>query len=370
MFLIYLLIAYLIPGIYVFLRISFLLVAPGKRLYFALIYILLISAFPLTEIVLHEDPPAILMPLLKIGFYTMPFMLYLFLLVLFFDIFLLLNLLFKWISFGYFKSPGFRKYGMAVCLAFPSTIVILGIYHFNKIRVSEYNITVNGNPAGKNTLKIAFVSDFHIGDLTTISFVERFTDRIRTIDPDILLFGGDLLEGDSEDLRTRKIEALFQQLDIPYGIYGVFGNHEYHSLEKSYAFYRHAGITVLRDSVLMIDNSFYLAGRKDSRNRNRKPVGKLLECLGNEYPVILLDHRPTDFAATADSGADVQFSGHTHHGQLFPFNYITRHLYELSWGYKKIGSTHFFVSSGIQLWGPPVRTAGKSEIMVVSIQFR
>jgi predicted MPP superfamily phosphohydrolase len=370
MFLIYLLTAYLIPEIYVFLRVNFLLFPPGKRLYFALIYILFISAFPLTEIVLHMDPPAFLMPLLKIGFYTMPFMLYLFLLVLLFDLFLLLNLLFRWISFRFLKSPGFRKYGMAVCLAIPSLIVILGIYHFNKIRVSEYNITINGNPAANRTLKIAFVSDFHIGDLTSISFVERFTERINAIKPDILLFGGDLLEGDSEDLRSRKIEMLFRRLEIPYGMFGVFGNHEYHSIEKSYDFYRNAGITVLRDSILMIDNSFYLAGRKDSRNRNREPVGKLLEGLGNEYPVILLDHRPTDFPATADSVADVQFSGHTHHGQLFPFNFITRHLYELSWGYKNINSTHFFVSSGIQLWGPPVRTAGKSEIMVVSIQFR
>lgn len=370
MFLIYLVTAYLVPGIYVFLRINFLLVPPGKRLYFSLIYILFLSAFPLTEIILHEDPPDYLIPLLKIGFYSMPFMLYLFLLVLLFDIFLLLNLIFRWIPSGTIKSPGFRKYGIAVCLAIPSVIVILGIYHFHKIRISEYTVTVNENPAGNRNLKIAFVSDFHIGDLTSINFVEKFVNKIGELQPDILLFGGDLLEGDSEDLRTRKIEVLFQQLDIPFGIYGVFGNHEYHSLEKSYAFYRHAGITVLRDSMLMIDNFFYLAGRKDSRNRNREPAGKLLENVASHFPVILLDHRPSDLHTAADSGADVQFSGHTHHGQLFPFNYITRHLYELSWGYKKIGSTHFFVSSGIQLWGPPVRTAGKSEIMVVNIKFR
>jgi uncharacterized protein len=370
MFLIYLLTAYLVPGIYVFLRINFLLVPPGKRLYFAMIYILFISAFPLTEILLHEDPPGFLMPLLKVGFYTMPFMLYLFLLVLLFDLFLFLNLLFRWISFRFLKSPGFRKYGMAACLAFPSLIVILGIYHYNKIRVSEYNITVNGNPAGNRTLKIAFVSDFHIGDLTSISFIERFTRTIGELQPDILLFGGDLLEGDSEDLRTRRIETLFRQLDAPFGIFGVFGNHEYHSIEKSYDFYRNAGITLLRDSVALIDGSFYLAGRKDSRNRDRIAVGELMENNLNHYPVILIDHRPTDMQNVADSRVDVQFSGHTHHGQLFPFNYITRHLYELSWGYKKIDSTHFFVSSGIQLWGPPVRTAGKSEIMVVNIKFR
>lgn len=67
--------------------------------------------------------------------------------------------------------------------------------------------------------------------------------------------------------------------------------------------------------------------------------------------------------------ADVQFSGHTHNGQMFPINLITRCVYKLSWGYKKIRNTHFFVTSGLRLWGPPVKTAGKSEIVLVEILF-
>jgi len=86
-------------------------------------------------------------------------------------------------------------------------------------------------------------------------------------------------------------------------------------------------------------------------------------------PVIVLDHRPTEMEQLSETSADVVFSGHTHHGQLFPINLITKKVYELSYGYLKKRDTHFFVSSGIRLWGPPVRTVAKSEILVVEILF-
>ena len=87
-------------------------------------------------------------------------------------------------------------------------------------------------------------------------------------------------------------------------------------------------------------------------------------------PVIVLEHRPTDLDKVSLSGADILLSGHTHNGQLFPVNLITKYYYELSWGYKVKNHTHIFVSSGIQVWGPPVRTAGNSEILIVNVRFR
>jgi predicted MPP superfamily phosphohydrolase len=84
---------------------------------------------------------------------------------------------------------------------------------------------------------------------------------------------------------------------------------------------------------------------------------------------IMLDHRPADFGNASSANVDVQVSGHTHNGQLFPLNYITSNMYDLSWGHKKINNTHFFVTSGLQSWGPAVKTAGTSEIMVIDIDF-
>jgi predicted MPP superfamily phosphohydrolase len=83
-----------------------------------------------------------------------------------------------------------------------------------------------------------------------------------------------------------------------------------------------------------------------------------------------MDHRPTELQQASQTKVNVQFSGHTHNGQLFPLNLIVNRIYELSWGYRKIRNAHFFVTSGLRLWGPPVKTSGKSEIMVVDIYFK
>jgi len=94
-----------------------------------------------------------------------------------------------------------------------------------------------------------------------------------------------------------------------------------------------------------------------------------MKSINDSLPVILIDHRPTELEQASQNGVDLQMSGHTHNGQLFPLNLILRNMYRLSWGYEKIGQTHFFVTSGIMLWGPPVRTTAKSEIMVINVRF-
>ena len=369
MFLIYLLSAYLIPSIYIYLRINYLLVPKGKKWIFSVAFLVVVAAFPLTEILMHEDTSLFLLPLLKIGFYTMPFMLYLFILLLAFELFLLLNWIIKWLPPGILNSKTFRKYGSITCLVLPTLVVIYGIYNFNRIQLSEYDLEIPAKSSRLRSVKIAFVSDFHIGDLTRIVFVKRFIEKMKGIQPDLILFGGDILEGDRDDIRTASIEALFRQLDSKYGIYGIYGNHEHHRDYNSVSFFDQAGIEILQDTFLLVDSSFYLVGRNDGRNENRLTLDKLSKDLDENYPVLLLDHRPADLEVVSHHHIDLQLSGHTHHGQLFPFNYITDKIYELSWGYKKIADTHFLVSSGIQLWGPPVRTIGKSEIMVIKLNF-
>lgn len=370
MFFYYILTAYFVPGIYTYFRINHLLIPKGRKLTFGLGFVLLLAAFPATELFSHNEAGSLLSPFLYLGYYTMPFMLYLFMLIMAFDIFLLLNLLFKWFPYGLLKSSRFRKKGLTMAVTVPAMVVLYGILNFAWIRTSDYSIEVPGRSSKLQNISIAFISDLHIGELTRMSLMERFIDKLEAIDPDIVLFGGDLLEGDRDDLMTTSIESLFRQLQPRYGIYGVFGNHEHHGGRKSsHGFYRRAGIQLLSDTSQLIDNAFYLLGRQDARNRNRLSIDKLTENLQDSYPILLLDHRPTDIDAVSQSAVDVQLSGHTHHGQLFPFNFITKYLYEISWGYKKIGNTHFFVSSGIQLWGPPVRTVGKSEIMLIDVNF-
>jgi predicted MPP superfamily phosphohydrolase len=83
-----------------------------------------------------------------------------------------------------------------------------------------------------------------------------------------------------------------------------------------------------------------------------------------------MDHQPFKLEKAAEQGVDLQLSGHTHHGQLWPFNYITNAIYELSWGYRQIGLTHFYVSSGFGSWGPPLRLGNRPEIVEINVKFR
>ena len=124
----------------------------------------------------------------------------------------------------------------------------------------------------------------------------------------------------------------------------------------------------------MINNSFYLAGRDDRDSKRfsgkeRKGLDKVLEGINLSLPVIMMDHQPFNLQQVVDAGVDFQLSGHTHHGQLWPFGYITNAIYEISWGYKQKGNSHFYVSSGYGGWGPPVRTGNRPEILDIYITF-
>jgi uncharacterized protein len=167
---------------------------------------------------------------------------------------------------------------------------------------------------------------------------------------------------------------LFRQIKTKYGVYACPGNHETHGWYRKNIksdFFDKANINLLEDTFEVVNNSFCLVGRNDRRSNKRMPIDILLNKIPDHLPVIVMDHRPTNLEQVSQHGrVDIQLSGHTHYGQLFPLNYIILNIYELGWGYKKIRDTHFFVTSGIQLWGPPVRTAGNSEIMVINVDFK
>ncbi len=136
-------------------------------------------------------------------------------------------------------------------------------------------------------------------------------------------------------------------------------------------------------NIEFIDSSVYIVGREDvSMNsftgRKRKSLEEIMSSINSDHPKILLDHTPVKLEQAEKQGIDLQFSGHTHHGQIWPANIITNMIYEISWGYKlsksgsdgKKGNTHYYVTSGAGTWGPPVRTGSKSEIVNIKITFK
>jgi predicted MPP superfamily phosphohydrolase len=267
------------------------------------------------------------------------------------------------------RRPGFRRTRLWAYVILPVVIVILGILNFRHLRIKEYAVEVSRRSSAVESLKIVFAADLHLGELTRAHFLENFVAKVNAQNPDLVLLGGDIFEGDRRDEATDKFVAQFRRIRSGYGVFGVPGNHERYGGDRGDVFIR-AGIRMLRDEVEKIDGAIYLAGRNDSRRGGRKSIEDLLAGTPDDLPVIVLDHRPIDLERISRRGVDIQFSGHTHHGQLFPINFITKHIYELSWGYKKKLQTHVFVTSGAQLWGPPVRTAGASEILAIKVAMR
>lgn len=361
--------SYTIPGIYLFIRIWQLFIPGGSRLMYILIFATLFSIYPASMLLFEGDEGTAGQILEATSGYLLPLFLYLFLLVLMTDMLLLVNLVLNIIPRDRIRQRSIRRKVFLVIICLSAAIVIAGIINFNTIRKSEYLISVPARSSEISRLRIAFVSDFHLGETTPVKFVERFVKEIGIIKPDILLYGGDIAEGGREDEKMKRFEILLGTIRSTYGAYGVLGNHEHYANQDRGTFFSKAGIEILRDTVLVIDNAFTLAGRNDSHERNRKSVEEIMKYAPDSLPVILLDHRPTEIEQVSRTNADIQISGHTHKGQLFPINLITNKVYQLHYGYRKFGNTHFFVSSGIRLWGPPVRTTGKSEILVIDVTF-
>jgi predicted MPP superfamily phosphohydrolase len=189
--------------------------------------------------------------------------------------------------------------------------------------------------------------------------------------PDLILIGGDLIDNSVTPLYTENMQEELSQLKAPQGIYMVPGNHEYISgIKKSAEFIRSTPIQLLRDTVITLPNGVQIAGRDDRHNPSRLSLRTLSQNINPAQPVILLDHQPYDLQNTEKAGIDLQFSGHTHRGQIWPMSLLTDYLFQQSHGYRQWGNSHVYVSSGLSLWGPPFRIGTNSEMVVFNIAFK
>ena len=369
MFRIMLLAIYIAPAMYVFFRLRNYFSDKTRRKYFSFLYIVFIFSFPFIELLSHSSSVPWITKFTKIGYYSLPYLLYLFLIVLFVDLVLALNHLMKIIPISTIKNLTFRKKVFAMILTVPLLIVTAGALQHGNIQINSYRINIPKKSSDLNHLKIAFTADLHLKGITDKPIVDSFVSKINSLNPDLVLLVGDIIEGDRQDAEMTVLEQALRTINSKYGVYATYGNHESHGGISNLDFFNNSSIKILQDSFVQIGKSFYLIGRNDLRSNARKTTGELLNGIKNSLPIIMLDHRPSDFSNVSITNADIHVSGHTHNGQLFPINYITSYIYDLSWGYKKINGTHFFVTSGLQAWGPAVKTTGTSEIIVIDIDF-
>ena len=237
----------------------------------------------------------------------------------------------------------------------------------NKQRV-ELTLAVN-KPI--NPLKIVAISDLHLGYNTGTAELNEWIRLINLEKPDIVLMAGDVIDNHIE--RVVKQNLSFEKIESRYGVYACLGNHEYigstSKISQSLDFLNNAKVTVLRDTAILINDEFYLIGRDDRTNPNRKSLPELLQTLDREKPIILLDHQPFNLEEAAKNDIDLQFSGHTHNGQLPPVSWITKRMYEVSHGYLHKGDSHIYVSSGIGIWGGKFRIGTQSEYVVITLKY-
>ena len=255
-------------------------------------------------------------------------------------------------------------------------IIVLGGYINARtpvIKTLELSIPKNGRTM--RSLNIAVASDIHLGTIVCKSKLERIVEHINSLKPDLVLLPGDVVDEDIGPVIKNNLGETLRKIRSKYGVIAITGNHEYiGGVEPACGYLAEHGITMLRDASVKIGDGLYVVGREDISIRGftgktRKPLPELMAEVDKSYPVILMDHQPFRLADAEANGVDLQLSGHTHHGQLWPFNFITKKVYELSWGYKKKGNTHYYVSCGVGTWGPPIRTGNRPEIVNIKLQF-
>jgi predicted MPP superfamily phosphohydrolase len=250
-------------------------------------------------------------------------------------------------------------------------VLLFGYIHFTHPSLTEKDLVIHKSGGKYSELKVVAFSDLHLGISIDKERLKKYVRFINEQQPDIILVAGDIVDNNPRPLFEEKMDEELRQLQAPLGVYFCPGNHEYISgIDGSLAFLKKTNMTLLIDSVVSVDDSFWIIGRNDLQgNKKRMPLDRLVAQTNEQQPLFLLDHEPYHLEDAEKNGIDLQFSGHTHQGQLWPLNHLVNKLYEVGYGYKKKGNTHIFVSSGLALWGPEFRIGTQSELVVFNIHF-
>ena len=233
------------------------------------------------------------------------------------------------------------------------------------------------------SLKAVHITDVHLGFMNTEGMFNRIVAKIEALEPDILLITGDFLENERSYAMLNDLGRALRKTNFPLGIWAVKGNHEYIAgIDQSAQYMASLGIKTLRDSSVVIDGKLLLIGREDRSVRrisgkNPQTLTALLDSTVENHTsvrdiipeklTILLTHQTPSHQEYENQNIDLVLSGHTHAGQLFPFNLVVKKFNEISYGLQKRGNAYFYVSSGAGIWGPPVRIGTYSEIVVFEI---
>lgn len=265
-------------------------------------------------------------------------------------------------------SPMYQTWGVrGLLVSWFFGLIAMGLY--NAYTPVVRHLTVTANHPMTAPVRVAMVSDLHLGWLVGNREIDNLTDIVKREKVQLLLMPGDIMDDDVVQYNAKKMQPHLQTLgqSVPMGVYASLGNHDMYGHETDIReALAQANIQLLADEAKLINNQFWLVGRLDNHARQRKTTADLLPPTIDK-PIILLDHEPTDIEQNVQLPIDLQLSGHTHNGQIFPANFIVQRLNKLGYGHQRFNNTDVVVSSGYGFWGVPFRLASQSEVWVIDI---
>ena len=282
--------------------------------------------------------------------------------------------------------------GGLVVLALIVTTSIYGFINLRDMKMKEYEVTINKQVEGRDNLRIALVADQHLGYTMGVKDMQKMVEMINEANPDIVCFAGDIFNNNYNSLDDPQgIQDAFASIQSTYGVYGCWGNHDveeplfsgFSVNSRSEAirdprmeeFLAAAGVHLLEDADILVNDEFYVIGRLDYEKpgdgtRNRKSIDELTKDMDKSKPIILIDHEPREFDEISAAGVDLDLSGHTHAGQIFPMTVTNQFTWKNDYGVLKMGDFTSVVTSGIGAYGPAMRTFSDSEVVIIDVSFK
>lgn len=287
----------------------------------------------------------------------------------------LVNFFVRKVSGSHRKWEFIYKSGILV-FAVIAVIFSYGYYNMHQIKRTDYHIS-SEKISGGNSLKIALVSDIHLGVTMNAEELKSWCDKIQSQQPDMVLLAGDIFDEDTKRSEMERASEIFGDMKSTYGVFYVLGNHdpnkykdipEYYPKDMKKALTK-AGVRVLEDEAVPVGEDIYVVGRKDASDESRKSLKEVMEDVPDDALTVLMDHQPGDLAENNSEGIDLQVSGHTHAGQIWPTGQLMQFLRvnEINYGYRRTGKLQTIVTSGLAGWGYPIRTGGHCEYVMIDV---
>ena len=329
---------------------------------FAVVY-LFMALSPVIAFLLPKSAVAIVIR--RISTYWIGIMLYSLLYVVLFDLLRLIAKHTKLKNTLLFSRGSVISIGSVVVACAVATC-LYGIFNARNIKVNEYSVTVNKSCGSDKHLKAVLVADLHIGYAIGVDHITNMVEKINQQNADIVIIAGDIFDNSYDGMDDPEgIKAQLKSIKSKYGVYAVYGftfdwgGKQLHS-EKMTNFMKDCNIKLINDESVLINDEFYLVGRRDTdkpgtEDGTRAEISELTKDLDKTKPIFVLSHEPDELQKTAAAGADIDFSGHTHDGQLFPGNLTIGLFWENPCGMIKKDNMYSIVTSGVGVSGTFMR---------------